>query len=437
VAREDAPGNKQLVAYVVAREGKSVDTESLRNFLRQRLPLYMVPAYIVFLDTLPLTQNWKTDRRALPAPSYKDTPAAGEFVAPRSETEKKLADIWMELLGVDRVGIHDNFFDLGGNSLLAVRAIAQIQGAFGTAPSMGTFISSATIAGLAKALEDREESEESRDRLVYAVAVQNKGKEAPFFWIGGGTRAKILSDHLGPNQPFFCIGFEPEIVEQMKAPYRMEVFAKNLVSVIREKQPLGPYRLGGFCVGAVVAYEVARQLTSQGQEVGMLVLFEPMNPLQDSKVRFATELKRMIVRVGFRFGELRRLGIDEFPVYARSRWKGFKGVLVDMLWNIYARFGLQKLQFRSPDLERVLFFAASSYKPNPVCCPTVIFGCRDWPMLSAGDPYFGWHELLTGRSETHVLPGDHVGIFRPPNIEILAEKLRACLQTAWQTGISS
>ena len=431
LAREDPPGNKQLVAYLVARKNESVDAEKVRNFLKQRLPHYMVPAYFVFLDSFPLTQNGKIDRKALPAPSYKDTLAAQEFVAPRTETEKKLAAIWMELLKVERIGIHDDFFDLGGDSLLAIKVMLQIREVFGVVLSMHTFCPSATIAGLAKALEGRQES---GDRLAYAVDVQHDGKEPPFCWIGGGARAGSLSNKLGPNQPFIGIGFEPQIVEQLKAPYRMEEIAEHLVLALREKQPQGPYRLGGFCLGAVVAYEVARQLTMQGQEVGLLVLFEPMNPVQSVRVRFATGVRRMIIRVGFRFNEMRRMGIGEFPVYVRSRLKGLKWLLTDMFWGISARSKFLNRQLHSPDLEKILFFAASSYMPKPLACPTVIFGCKDWPILSAGDPYFGWSELLTGLSETHEIPGDHSGIFHEPNVKVLAEKLRACLQNAGQVN---
>ena len=171
LAREDTPGNKRLVAYLVARESESVDAEKLKKFLKQRLPDFIVPAYFVFLDSLPITQNGKIDRKALPAPSYKDTLAAEEFVAPRTETEKKLAAIWMDLLKVERIGIHDDFFDLGGDSLLAIRVMLQIREVFGVVLSMHTFCPSATISGLGKALEGREES---RDRLAYAVAVQDK-----------------------------------------------------------------------------------------------------------------------------------------------------------------------------------------------------------------------------------------------------------------------
>jgi thioesterase domain-containing protein len=145
-------------------------------------------------------------------------------------------------------------------------------------------------------------------------------------------------------------------------------------------------------------------------------------------------LRRMKVRVGFRLRELRRLGIGEFPDYARSRWKGAKSLWTDMLWRISARSQFLNRQVRSPDLDKILFYAASSYEPKPLACPTVIFRCKDWPMLSAGDPYFGWRELLTGPSETHEVPGDHAGIFCEPNVKIPAEKLRACLQSGSQEG---
>jgi thioesterase domain-containing protein/acyl carrier protein len=406
-----------------------VDAERLKKFLKQLLPDYMVPAYFVFLDFFPLTQNGKIDRKALPAPSYKDTPAAKEFHAPRTETEKRLAAIWMGLLNVESIGIHDNFFDLGGDSLLAIRVILQIREVFGVALSMHTFFPSATIAGLAKALQSHEESS---DRLTYAVALQHKGNEAPFFWIGPRARGRSLSDQLGSNQPFFGLGFEPHVVEQVKSPYRMEEIAKDLVLALREKQPQGPYSLGGYCVSAVVAYEVARQLTMQGQDVDLLVLFEPLNPFQSAKVRFAAGFRRMAFRVSFRFAELGRLRVGEFPEYMRNRWRGLKSVFTDMVWSLSARSKFVKPRFRSPDLDKILFFAASAYDPEPLACPTVIFRCKDWPMLSAGDPYFGWRELLTGPSETHEIPGDHAGIFHEPNVKILADKLRACLRSARQ-----
>jgi amino acid adenylation domain-containing protein len=434
LAREDTPGDKQLVGYMVARESESLGTEGLKNFLVQRLPEYMVPAHFVFLDSFPLTQNGKIDRKALPAPLYKDTLAAQELVAPRTETEKKLADIWMELLKVERIGIHDDFFELGGHSLLAIRAVSRIQEVFGVVASMQTLFYSSTIACLASALTSLGEC---RDRLAFAVPIQPGGKEPPFFWIGADARGISLSDQLGPNQPFFGISFEPQIVDQLKAPYRMEGIAAHLVLAIREKQPQGPYRLGGFCLGAVVAYEVAKQLTIHGQDVGQLVLIEPLKPFQSARVRFVTALRRMIFRFRFRSGELRRLGVGEFPTYARTRWKSLKCSLRDMKCRISARFQFLERHSHSPDLEKILFLAASSYKPKTLGCPTIVFRCRDYPIWSAGDPYFGWRDLLTGRCETYEVPGDHVGMFCEANAKVLAEQLRACLHNSRQSGRST
>lgn len=166
-----------------------------------------------------------------------------------------------------------------------------------------------------------------------------------------------------------------------------------------------------------------------GQEVGLLVMFEPLNPRQSAAVRLATEMRRMRVRLGLYLGELRRMEKAEIPVFARSRWIGFKGVLRDLFWGISARSSFLNSQLRSPKLEKMLFFAASSYQPKPLACPSAIFRSKDGPTLSAGDPYFGWRELLTGPSETHELSGDHEGIFREPNVRVLAEKLRGCLNS--------
>lgn len=134
-----------------------------------------------------------------------------------------------------------------------------------------------------------------------------------------------------------------------------------------------------------------------------------------------------MIRVSFRFGELRRLEINEFPHYARSRWRNFKVMLKDMLWRVSALFQPLLRRSHSDGLEKMLFLAASSYKAKPLGCPTVIFRCSGGPNISSGDPYLGWREFLTGPSESYDVPGDHTGMFREPNVKVLAEQLRASL----------
>jgi acyl carrier protein len=150
LAREDEPGNKQLVGYVVSRNGEVPDTEELRAFLETRLPEYMVPAQFVFLESLPLTPNGKVDRKALPAPSKA---SAGEGGPPQTETEKAVAAIWSELLRVDGIGVQDDFFDLGGQSMTAVGLVARLGAAFDVNVELATLFERPTIAGLSEAID--------------------------------------------------------------------------------------------------------------------------------------------------------------------------------------------------------------------------------------------------------------------------------------------
>ena len=422
MAREDTPGNKQLVAYVIAQQNEAPAAEGLRAYLKQRLPDYMVPAYFVFLNSFPLTPHGKIDQKALPAPSHKDTATNRSLVPPRTETQKKLAAIWAGLLKTERVGITDDFFDIGGNSLLAIRLSLQIPEVFGVSLPMGAFFPSATVESLALAIENHEVSGKG---LAYAVAVQEKGTEVPIFWMGPPARGVALSDRMGAGQPFYDVGFEPRSVGLLKAPYQMEEIAAHLVLAVREKRPHGPYRLGGFCLGAVLAVEVARQLTEAGEEVAQLILLEPLNPMQPARARMDVGMRRMAIRVKFRLRELRRLGLRQFPAYVRGRLTGVKCLLTDVAWGIAARSKFKNPVSQSPDLGKLLYFAASAYYPQPLTCPTIIFRCADWPMLSAGDPYFGWRKLLKGTAESYEIPGDHAGIFREPNIHRMVDELKS------------
>lgn len=347
-----------------------------------------------------------------------------ETTPPRTNLERELVRIWEQVLERAPIGIREDFFDLGGTSVQAVRIFARIEELVHHRLPLSLILGAPTIEQLALSLLPGK----SRDRKAYVVPIQSGGEKPVFFCVGEGVLWRPLSEHLGPDQPVLNVGLEPGAIDQMKAPNPMEKLARHMVSAICEKQPLGPYYLGGFCCEAVFAYEVARQLTMYGHEVGLLVLVEPFTPSENAIARFATSLKRVIFRTGFRFRELYRLGIGEFPQYALSRWNGLKTMWTDALWRKSARFQVLKRQSSSPDLGQIVFVAASSYKPKPLGCPTVIVHCKDWPMLSAGDPYFGWRKFLTGPTETIEVPGDHIGLFRDPGVGVLAEKLRVCLQ---------
>jgi amino acid adenylation domain-containing protein len=153
VAREDEEGDKQLVAYVVTAEEAELNGAEVRSALRQQLPEYMVPVAFVQLEAMPLAPSGKVDRAALPAPSGMRSKLAREYLAPRTETERKLAEIWAELLKLDRVGVHDDFFDLGGHSLLATQLVSRVQEAFQVELPLRTLFELPTIAAVAERIE--------------------------------------------------------------------------------------------------------------------------------------------------------------------------------------------------------------------------------------------------------------------------------------------
>ncbi len=152
VAREEEPWHKQLVAYLTAADGDAPSTDDLRVFLKERLPEYMVPARFVFLDSLPLTVNGKVDRKALPAPSIRPS-GRGNGGTPRTETAKIMAALWSELLHVDGIGLDDDFFDLGGDSMTAVALVTRLRAAFGCDPGLAVLFERPTIAGISEVVD--------------------------------------------------------------------------------------------------------------------------------------------------------------------------------------------------------------------------------------------------------------------------------------------
>ncbi len=153
LVREDAPGEKRLVAYLAHESGSAITVDDLRRFLQQKLPDYMTPAAFVTLDALPLTSNGKIDRRALPAPEQSRPELSEVFVAPRNPVEELLAGIWADVLEVERVGVHDNFFDLGGHSLLATKLFSRIRDAFQVDLPLADLFEASTVAALAERIE--------------------------------------------------------------------------------------------------------------------------------------------------------------------------------------------------------------------------------------------------------------------------------------------
>ncbi|MEO1374539.1 MAG: amino acid adenylation domain-containing protein, partial [Cyanobacteria bacterium J06635_10] len=278
VVREDNPGNKRLVAYVVPETETTQELAGqLKKYLKEKLAEYMIPSAFVILEQLPLTPNGKVNRRALPAPDISSFSNSENFVAPRDRIEQQLAEIWSEILQLNPVGVKDNFFELGGHSLLAVNLMAKIKERFGKQLPLSTLFTSPTIEDLANLVQD-----EQKVTTSSLVPLQTQGTKQPFFCVhpaGGHVFYYLdLSRYLGNDRPFYGLqaqGFN----EGEKVFTKVEDMAEFYIKTIREFQPEGPLQIGGWSFGGVVAFEMAQQLLQQGQEVSLLALLDPWVPI--------------------------------------------------------------------------------------------------------------------------------------------------------------
>jgi thioesterase domain-containing protein len=353
-----------------------------------------------------------------------------ESIPPRTDLERELVRIWEQVLRRAPIGIGDNFFELGGASVHAVRIIARIEELVHERLPLSLILGAPTIERLASSLIPGR----SRDQKAYVVPIQSEG-EMPVLYcvVSGGIGWHIVSEHLGPDQPIFSIELEPGAAEQIKGPHRMEELARHMVSAICAKQPRGPYYLCGYCREGVIAYEVARQLTMYGHEVGLLAMIDARNPSPSFRVRLLNGVRRNAMRLAFQVHQLYRLittgGISQ---YVRSRREQLRRIMLRTSWSVSPAFQARARESGRVNSDEFLYLEANFFKPKPLGCRTAIFRCAEWPILSAGDPYMGWRELLKGPTETHEIPGDHDGLFQEPNVRVLVEKLTACLQRARQ-----
>ncbi|MFJ5548060.1 amino acid adenylation domain-containing protein [Streptomyces sp. NPDC093225] len=287
VVFEDGPGGKRLVAYAVPRAGYELTGEGLLRWAADELPEHMVPSAAVLLESIPLTVNGKPDRKALPAPAAA-VRTAGR--APRTPREELLCGLFAEVLGVEGVGIDDNFFTLGGHSLLGVRLISRMRAVLGLELGVRDLFRTPTVAGL---LADEPSG---FDPMGVLLPLQDKGTQRPLFCIHPGTGVGWtyagLTPHLGPDQPLYAIqaralselGHSPESVEEMVADY---------LPLIREVQPHGPYRFLGWSFGGTVAHALAVRLAELGERTDLLAMMDVhLLPTEPERRRMTPAQKR-------------------------------------------------------------------------------------------------------------------------------------------------
>ena len=436
-ARSDKPGEKRLVAYVVLDKGQTLKLGELRDFLRARLPDYMVPSDMVPLEAMPLTPNGKVNRAALPAPGAAQPELEERQRTPRDATEQQLTRIWESVLGVHPIGVRDKFFELGGHSLLTVKLAAQIEKAFGKRLSLAMLFQHQTIEQMAALL--REESSRASSSAV--VEIQPEGSKPPIFFVhgvGGGMfwGYMNLSRCLGADQPVYAL--RSRGLDGREEWERIEEMAADYVAELRAFQPQGPYYLGGYCFGGNVAFEMSRQLRQQGQRVALLALINCAPPNSSySQVKWTP------------LGTLKFLGnlfywvanFLQFPPDQRRQFFGWKVRLLRK--RIRRWFGgratAQELDAESvvnlslyPQDQRHLWEthirALLNYHPQPYADRVTLFRSRGHPLLCSFDSRFGWGDLALGGVDLKFVSGGHERILEEPHVQVIARELKACLQ---------
>jgi aspartate racemase len=431
----------------------------------------MVPSSFVVLDSLPLTASGKLNRLALPVPDDFENRSKSVSDRPTTALQMLLAGIWIDLLGVKEVGVDENFFELGGHSLLAVQLFAQIAKRCGRVLPLATLFQAPTVAQLADALSRDLETEWSslvainpikspspfgrglRKELQRRTApatplfpglapkqsIENAAPEAvrpPFFCVhalGGNVLEYYdLARYLGPDQPLY--GLQSAGLNEANAPHtRVEDMAAHYIKEMRELQPVGPYFIGGRSLGGMIAFEMARQIRAQGQEVGLLALLDTYPSgyakLLKEQATFKARLGREMSRSKAHLANLKSLTLRDQLLYLVAKSKFAPRKMKSQVWrqaySSFANFG-RPLPRALQDIRELNSLAVRNYVPQVYNGHVTLFWASS-DLRSTVDFVEGWRALAGGGFDVHEIPGSHLDIVKEPHVQELAKKLSACL----------
>ncbi|HVM59916.1 MAG TPA: condensation domain-containing protein [Verrucomicrobiae bacterium] len=351
----------------------------------------------------------------------------------RKRVEARLVELWEAAFGVRPIGVNQNFFELGGDSLLAARLFAQIEKAFKTKLPLATLVESPTIAELAGILS----VPSAHPSNSCLVAVQPKGTQPPLFCVHGHAGEIFycwnLSRCLGMNQPLY--GLRARGLSGEPAHDTIEEMAAHYLREIRSVQPRGPYYLGGYCFGGMVAYDMARQLNAQGESVAVLALFN--TPAPGSLEGWPLRQTYLTKKITHELKKLGKLGMRDKLAALGTKTMGLGrlalGSMKETLWKISSKAPLggagkwTRSMLSVPDIN---IAAAKAYAPGPYAGNAILFLTAEAPSLYTFGPKEGWTPLINGGIEIYDAGGDNISMFDSQYVEGVAEKLKSCLDRA-------
>jgi amino acid adenylation domain-containing protein len=432
IVDEGEQTGKRLACYVVEKQKGMVNTNGVRGWLSKSLPEYMVPALYEVIEEIPLTANGKVDKAKLPRVQAGHHTFQEDLIGPRDNVEFQLTQIWEKNLGARYIAVTDSFFDLGGHSLSALRLRYDIQTAFKYDLSLNSLFQSPTIEHIAQLIR----SSESAPRSSPLVALRSTGSKPPFYCVhpGGGSVLCYLdlARLLGSDQPFY--GLQSQGLEGEGEVYaRIEDMAARYIQEIRSLQPEGPYFLGGWSLGGVIAFEMAHQLKGLGKEVALLALIDSYAPTNDrdiGRLENDSELIGMFLRdfrgrVGKELAEssdeLKGKDLDWLLQYLLAEAKSL-GVLPPDA-------GIEEIS-RLLNVFKANMSALKSYRPKAYFDRITLFHAETSSRTLLADNTSGWEDVTGDPIEVHLIPGNHYTMVSRPNVQVLAEKLGLCLDRA-------
>jgi amino acid adenylation domain-containing protein len=432
IVREDETGDKRLVAYVVLEQrledchndrGKSWELQisELRERLLGKLPEYMVPNSYVQLEKLPLTHNGKIDRKSLPQPDTETQ--EHEYIGPRNPAEEILCRLWQEALRRQRVGIHDNFFKIGGHSLLAVQLISRVRSAFSTDMPLSVLFVAPTVARMAEHIEATNRPERPQSQVL--VSIQPHGWLSPFFCVHpvGGQVIGYgeLSQELGLEQPFYGLQSPPANCFP-ESGVSIERLANLYNREIRSVQSVGPYLLSGWSMGGLVAWEMAQQLLKEGETIGLLALIDTAPPSKYREADDRADGLSMLARFALDMSQL--VGRDPGPMAkqfsqgtAEDQWRLVEETLIS--YGVLTPKAAHAEMTAMLDVFSRNFIAMNNYSLEHNKQPVVYFRASE----TAEHVSRVWATWAAGGIQFHLVPGDHFTMLRRPNVGIVAETL--------------
>ncbi|MEW6734992.1 MAG: amino acid adenylation domain-containing protein, partial [Acidobacteriota bacterium] len=415
---------RHLIAYLVFDHKASVQVNNVKDYLREKLPDYMIPSTFVVLDKLPLTSNGKIDRRALPTVGKERLVSETEFVPPRNNLELKLISIWEEVLDIGPIGIQDDFFRIGGHSLLAVKLMAKIEKEFNQRLSLATLFQAPTIEKIA-AILDQDSFEQVTTPLV---GIQTKGDRTPFFCVHPGYGNVFcyvaLARCLGSKQPFYGLqarGF----IDAEQPLTTVEEMATSYLAAIRNIQPHGPYLLGGWSFGGYVAFEMAQQLQAEGEQVSLLALIDTIIQ-SDSINREDTDILIRLAReanIALTSEELEVLSLDQQFACFIEKAKLSKFIPPDVDVPQLRRF---------VNVFKANLQAKQRYLLKTYFGTVTVFRAKERADGIEIDSALSWQKIVHGNVNIYDIPGSHYSMLFPPYVvelaQILGEKILEALR---------